>query len=78
MCSAHLRGARQHAAMSQADLAQRAGISRRTIISIENGHPAELASIMAVMSALGLEMGLRTAPPAAFGLAALDADTEPL
>lgn len=54
-----LRAARLKAGMTQADLAARSGVSRRTIIHVENGHPTgEIGRIITIARALGLVMTL--------------------
>lgn len=57
-----LRAARRKLGMTQAELAARSGVSRRTIINVENGHPAgEIGRIITIARALGLVMVLEEA-----------------
>lgn len=56
---ASVRGARQAAGCTQAELAERAGLSRATIIKLEAGDHCEITSVMAAMKALDLEMFLQ-------------------
>lgn len=58
-----LRAARLKVGLTQAQLAERSGVSRRTIINVENGHPAgEIGRIITIARALGLVMVLEEAP----------------
>ena len=57
-----IRRLRQDADLTQADLAQLAGVSRRWLSQVERGHPGgEIANLMKVARALGLS--LRFEPP---------------
>lgn len=57
-----LKAARLKAGLTQAGLAERSGVSRRTIINVENGHPAgEIGRIITIARALGLAMVLEEA-----------------
>jgi HTH-type transcriptional regulator/antitoxin HipB len=57
--AAAVRGRRRDIGMSQADLAARAGVSRKWIYEFEAGKPnAELALILRVFDALGLVLEL--------------------
>ncbi|MEU4360796.1 helix-turn-helix transcriptional regulator [Promicromonospora sp. NPDC023987] len=57
-----LRAARLKAGLTQAELAERSGVSRRTIINVENGHSAgEIGRIITIARALGLVMVLEEA-----------------
>lgn len=49
--------------MSQAELSQKAGLSRATLDALENGRAGELgfAKVSRLLTALGLELTLRTA-----------------
>lgn len=60
-----IRAARRAAGLSQADLADRIGTSRRWVTMIEtgNGTGAELGRVMAALSALGLRLRIDDAPP---------------
>ena len=50
-----LRRLRQEAGLTQAELAERAGVSRRWISQVERGHErAEAGNLMRVVRALGL------------------------
>lgn len=56
---AAIRDHRVRASLTQAQLAARAGISSRTVIEIERGHPnGELGRVLAVLRALDLEITL--------------------
>lgn len=60
---AAIRGERNAGGLTQAQLAARAGISRRTLIAIEQGHPAgEVGRVLDVLHALGLDIELTAAP----------------
>lgn len=51
-----IRRARKKCSMSQSELGTKAGLRQETISLIENGNPAaKLETILAVLSALGLE-----------------------
>jgi HTH-type transcriptional regulator/antitoxin HipB len=57
--AAAVRGRRRDLDMSQADLAARAGVSRKWIYEFEAGKPnAELGLILRVMDALGIQLEL--------------------
>lgn len=61
----HLRWARQDAGLSQAQLAQRVGVSQQQIAKLEN--PDEnptLGTVVKVFEALGLELAITVAPAA--------------
>lgn len=52
-----LRRLRQEAGLTQAELAQRAEVSRRWLSQAERGHPGgEIANLMKVTRALGLSL----------------------
>jgi len=53
-----LRGERQHAGLTQAELAARAGLSRATIIGLEAGGHFDGATLIAVVRALELEISI--------------------
>ncbi len=53
---AALRAKRRAAGLTQADLAQRAGCRRQTIVAIEAGHSVQSLALIAVLTAL--EQGL--------------------
>ena len=53
---AALRAKRRAAGLTQADLAQRAGCRRQTIVAIEAGHSVQSYALIAVLTAL--EQGL--------------------
>ena len=56
-----LRRLRHAAGLSQADLAQRAEVSRRWLSQAERGHPGgEIANLMKVVRALGLSLRFET------------------
>lgn len=50
---AALRAKRRAAGLTQADLAQRAGCRRQTIVAIEAGHSVQSHALIAVLTALG-------------------------
>jgi HTH-type transcriptional regulator/antitoxin HipB len=57
--AAAVRGRRLDAGMSQADLARRAGVSRKWVYEFEAGKPAaELGLVLRVLDALDLELDL--------------------
>ena len=59
-----LRRLRQAAKLTQAELAHRAGVSRRWISLVENGHSkAEVGHLMKVARALRLSVRFEPAPP---------------
>lgn len=54
---ATLRESRRRRSLTQAQLATAAGVSRAFVIELENGHQrAELGKVIAVFSALGLDL----------------------
>jgi transcriptional regulator with XRE-family HTH domain len=55
---ATLRAERETQRMTQRDLARKAGISRATVISVEAGGRTDVATILAMTSALNLELNL--------------------
>lgn len=58
--AAAVRGRRRDLGLSQADLARRAGVSRKWIYEFEGGKPtAEFGLVLHVLDELGLEVGLR-------------------
>lgn len=60
---AEVRRARRAQFLTQAQLAARAGVGRRLVVSLEAGHPrAELGKTLQVMSALGLRLDVLAAP----------------
>jgi transcriptional regulator with XRE-family HTH domain len=75
---AELRSARRQARLSQQDLAKRAGISRRTLISIEQGQPTDTSKLFALLRALGAQLQLEPAPADSFGLDQFDKETDEL
>lgn len=50
---------RVHTGLTQAQLAERAGVSRATVINVESGGQAEIATLLALTKALELELVLR-------------------
>ncbi len=57
---AAIRAARRAQGLTQAQLAERAGVGRQWLVALEGGHDrAELAKVMAVLEALGLATGTR-------------------
>ncbi|QCB92776.1 helix-turn-helix domain-containing protein [Cellulomonas shaoxiangyii] len=76
---AQLRAARVNAGLSQQALADKAGISRPTLRTLEQGHPTgELGKALDVLRALDLELRLAPASTATFTLDSLEHDTRPL
>ena len=76
---AAIRSARRERGLSQAELASRADVSRRTLASIEGGHPnGEIGMFLALVRALDLEITLSPVPPATFSLDYLDETTDEL
>ena len=47
------------AGLTQAELAERAGMNRATVISVESGSRFEIATLFALTKTLGLELSLR-------------------
>lgn len=62
---AAIRDARKTAGLTQSQLADRAGVSRRWLITLENGKApgAELTKILTTLAALDLQLTVDTAPP---------------
>ena len=62
-----IRGARKDAGLTQAQLAERARVSRRWLLRLENGRApgAELSKILTTLNALNLRLTVDTAPPRA-------------
>ena len=57
------RGRRQELGLSQAELARRAGVSRKWISEFEMGKPtAELVLVLRVLNELGFQLDLRDQP----------------
>lgn len=74
-----IRAARLRLGLTQDELARRAGLSRRTVVAVENGHPAgELRSVLALVRALDLRLVLDDRPAPHFSLDVLDEQTEEL
>ena len=48
-----MRAQRRAAGLAPADLAQRAGVRRQTIVGIEAGENMEIQTLLAVLAALG-------------------------
>lgn len=62
---AAIRAARRAQRLTQAQLAERAGVGRQWLVTLEKGHDrAELAKVVAVLAALGLRMGTHPAEAA--------------
>ncbi len=73
--AAAVRGRRQELALSQAQLAARAGVSRAWVNAFEAGKPAaELRLVLAVVDALGLELVLGVRENGPLGDATVDLD----
>lgn len=75
---AQLRAQRRAQGLTQDEIATRARISRRTLISIEQGKSAEMGKVFAVLRTLGLRMRIEEAPAEGFGLGSLEQESEPL
>lgn len=59
-----VRETRAELGLTQADLAQRAGVGRRFIVDLEAGHErAELGKVLSVLNALGIHALALPAPP---------------
>lgn len=59
-----IRSTRQKQQLTQAELAQRAGVSRKWLGDFERGNPnAQLALVFAVMDALGLNLSVEFGEP---------------
>jgi HTH-type transcriptional regulator/antitoxin HipB len=74
--AATVRGRRKELGLSQAELARRAGLSRKWIYEFEAGNPtAELGRVLRVLEELGLslEVARNLAAPAATPAIDLDA-----
>lgn len=65
---AQLRAARRARGLTQAELAERAGVSRNFVVQVERGQRrgAELDRVLALVRALGLELALLDRPRPAF------------
>ncbi|MDR1265342.1 MAG: helix-turn-helix transcriptional regulator [Propionibacteriaceae bacterium] len=62
--AAAVRQGRAARRLSQADLAAEAGVGRRFVSDLENGHPrAELGKVLAVLRALGVHATALPAVP---------------
>lgn len=60
---AAIRSARREHGWTQADLADRAGVSRQTLISLERGNPnGEIGIVMRVLAALHRSLLITEAP----------------
>lgn len=55
---AAIRGERERAGLTQKALAERAGLSRATIIALESGAPFDAATLVAAVRALDLEIAI--------------------
>jgi HTH-type transcriptional regulator / antitoxin HipB len=74
--AAAVRGRRRDLGLSQAELAARAGVSRKWIYQFEAGKPtAELGLILRVLDALGVVLDVTYDEQAAAGRPARDLDT---
>jgi HTH-type transcriptional regulator/antitoxin HipB len=64
--AATVRGRRTDLGLSQAELAQRAGVSRKWVSEFEGGKPsAELGLVMRVLDELGIAIDLASGEPTA-------------
>lgn len=70
---AAVRSARARQGLTQVELAERAGVSRRWLITLEQGHAsrAELGKILDTLDALGLALTVAPAVRDSTGLAHL-------
>jgi len=50
--------------VTQAQLAQEAGVSKRTVVRLENGEPSQVTNLVRVLRALGLLANLNALVPA--------------
>ena len=57
-----IRGERMRAGLTRGELAKRAGVSRATIVSVEAGSPFDIATLLTLLKALGLELAPTTRP----------------
>lgn len=58
-----LRLRRESLGLTQAQAAERAGISRQLLVHLEQGHPrAELGRVFALLKALGVRFTIEVAP----------------
>jgi transcriptional regulator with XRE-family HTH domain len=57
-----IRGERMRAGLTQAELASKAGMNRATVISVESGSRFDIATLFALVKALGLELSLTPLP----------------
>lgn len=74
--AAAVRGRRKDLAISQADLAQRAGVARKSISELESGKTQpELALVLRVLEQLGLVIDVGRAADARAQKRAIDLDT---
>jgi transcriptional regulator with XRE-family HTH domain len=63
---AAFRAARRRAGLTQAELADRAGVSRQWLVAVERGHDrAEIGKILSVAGAVHLELRVNAAGPSA-------------
>ena len=70
-----VRGRRRDLRMSQRELAERAGVSRKWIYEFEAGKPgAELGILIAVLEALGLRLGVEMKPESDRDVEGVDLD----
>lgn len=53
-----IRGERMRAGLTQAQLAEQAGMSRATVIGVESGSRFDIATLLALIKTLGLEISL--------------------
>jgi transcriptional regulator with XRE-family HTH domain len=78
--AAQVRGRRLQLRLSQDQLAQRAGVSRKWVYEFEAGRPhAEFGHLLRVLDALDLQLDVlprRATPESAGGAASLDAIIE--
>lgn len=70
---AAIRSARRRADLTQQQLAERAGVSRRWLIALESGHSerAELGKVLDTLDTLGLDLTVTATPRATSRLADL-------
>lgn len=51
---------RRDLGLTQQDLADLAGVSRRSVIAIEHGSPTSLSTFLRILDVVGLQVSLRT------------------
>lgn len=73
--AAIVKGRRKELRLSQADLAERAGVARKSISELEGGKSRpELGLLLSVLEQLGLVLDVHGAPPKRRAKGAVDLD----